>query len=180
MASVECIRSCRRASAQARDSNASLADVAVLRPRQSIRSGGSRRSPTVPCRPFAKRVVSGDAGRRRLSVAATHATGASVCRQPEPSLRANLTNRHRLAHLADASDRGGLNRVGDVAHRSSRSGERPLRTTAALQTEYATAGRICVVRQFCTPTWRKGLDHDSSPASNQCASSFRARTSRYS
>ena len=32
--------------------------------------------------------MSGDAGRRPLSVAATHATGASVCRQPEPSLRA--------------------------------------------------------------------------------------------
>ena len=35
-------------------------------------------------------LVSGDAGRRPLAVAATHATGASVCRQPEPSLRARF------------------------------------------------------------------------------------------
>ena len=32
--------------------------------------------------------MSGDAGRRPLSVAAIHATGGSVCRQPESSLRA--------------------------------------------------------------------------------------------
>ena len=34
--------------------------------------------------------VFGDAGRRPQSVAATDATGASVCRQPEPSLRAQF------------------------------------------------------------------------------------------
>ena len=34
--------------------------------------------------------MSGDAGRRPLSVAATNATGESVCRQPEPSLRARF------------------------------------------------------------------------------------------
>ena len=40
-----------------------------------------------PVQAGAQKMRSGDAGRRPLSVAATHATGASVCRQPEPSDR---------------------------------------------------------------------------------------------
>ena len=43
---------------------------------------------------------------------------------------------------ADAYDRGCVDRVGGVAHRSSRSGQRPLhKTTAALQTDPPAASR---------------------------------------
>ena len=55
-----------------------------------------------------------------FSVAATHAIGASVCRQPEPSLRARFHHRHRLAHLADAYGRGAsiASGVSPTAHRA--------------------------------------------------------------
>ena len=89
-----------------------------------------------------RRLVSGDAGRRPLAVAATNATGASVCRQPEPSLRARFhqpppPRASRQMHTVVVASIASVVSPPLLALRSTTAAQ----DTAALQTDPPAASR---------------------------------------